>query len=608
MEFPRNPIQFLDNLIDRHKDWLRERNVASETLVYMGENVDQAGRGLDFIRHYVFNDQAQQSDPLAADTDLAMLQLYEYWRERNNMRPIEAWDGTKLRPWLPPQANPKIPALLDGSLSDIHLASYRGESWQSHVDRSHTRGPAAIDVLGNAAESYFEEIRRFDVWSTPNHWNPAAGGGHHGGHHAGHGSDVGPMRLYRHNDFNNIEVAPYSIRFWGFLKWIDRLRRRLLKEPDPAFIHDAESDISFMDRFNLDHFPWHDDVFKNGMCPEWNNQFGLRKHHKYKREQQGFCLEFLEFHSDLMAEYNKWLDRMGYLPTSEWRQGVQPFVPGVHDSGYMLRSAWPASPWGRGHSNGKGLKYYIWGKDLFDPDLVKFETVAELGYFFEEFRSIHGFGHVEHCDFRDQYLNNYSLRFFHWHQWIDDLYTRIKQLGHPQIKPDTDLDAVMKDIVDHSKFTPSPEPEYPLTGRWRYRSYHNEHQEDDSAALWFAADLTLTENPDGSLEGLLDSGHPDYQYDVVGKIDSRNVRYQTEPDWFDDRTIIVLKATGATDATKDHVYEYRGYLSPSWPDGRGQISSFTGSMSRTTRPDDPTKEGKIGSFVATRIADTDSLS
>ena len=102
MEFPRNPIQFLDNLIDRHKDWLRERNVASETLVYMGENVDQAGRGLDFIRHYVFNDQAQQSDPLAADTDLAMLQLYEYWRERNNMRPIEAWDGTKLRPWLPP--------------------------------------------------------------------------------------------------------------------------------------------------------------------------------------------------------------------------------------------------------------------------------------------------------------------------------------------------------------------------------------------------------------------------------------------------------------------------------------------------------------------------
>ena len=159
-------------------------------------------------------------------------------------------------------------------------------------------------MLGNAAESYFEEIRRFDVWSTPNHWNPAAGGGHHGGHHAGHGSDVGPMRLYRHNDFNNIEVAPYSIRFWGFLKWIDRLRRRLLKEPDPAFIHDAESDISFMDRFNLDHFPWHDDVFKNGMCPEWNNQFGLRKHHKYKREQQGFCLEFLEFHSDLMAEYN----------------------------------------------------------------------------------------------------------------------------------------------------------------------------------------------------------------------------------------------------------------------------------------------------------------
>ncbi|MDA7946090.1 MAG: hypothetical protein MPJ78_01290 [Hyphomicrobiaceae bacterium] len=601
MEFPRNPIQFLDDIVSRHKLWLRNRAIASETLVYMGENVDQVGRGLDFIRHYVFNDKATQKDPTAPGTDLALLQLYEHWRNRHGMRPIEPWDGTRLRPWLPAEANPKVPAILDGALSELHLASYRNQTWEDHLKARGIEGPAVIDVLGNAIESYYDAIRKFDVWSMPRFWNA---GGADGGH-AGHGSGVGPMRLYRHNDFNNIEVAPYSIRFWGFLKWVESLRRRLLKEPDQAYRHDGDSDISFMDRFNLDHFPWHDDVFNNGVCPEWNHQFGLRKHHKYKTTEQGYGLEFLEFHSDLMRAYNVWLDRMGYLPTSEWREGNQPFVPGVHHSGYILRTAFsphsPDNPWGRGHSNGEGIKYYIWGKDLFDPDLTKFETVAELGYFFEGFRFIHGFGHVEHCDFRDQYLNNYSLRFFHWHQWIDDIYDRARHLGLPLTKKGTTFETPMEEIVDASKFSPKPEAQLPLTGKWRYRSYHNDRQDDDQKALWFAADLTLTELPNGNLEGLLDSGHSDYRYNVSGRVDHRNIRHETEPDWYEDRSIIVMTAKGATDATKGHVYEYRGHLAPIWPDGEGQIRSFTGTVSRSTRPDDRSKEGTIGSFVATML-------
>ena len=605
MEFPQNPIQFLDYIVTRHKLWLRQRHAASETLAYMGENVDQAGRGLDFIRHYVHNDQAEQNDPNAPDTDLALLQLYEHWRNLYGMRPIETWDGSRLRPWLPPEANPKVPMILSGALSDLDLASYRGEPWQAHVDRSHTAGPAVVDVLGNAAESYYDAIRRFDVWSVPTLWNAASGGGH-----AGHSHSVGPMRLYRHNDFNNIEVAPYSIRFWGFLKWIETLRRRLLGEPDHPFRHDADSDISFMDSFNLDHFPWHDDIFNNGICPDWDNQYGLRKHHKYRNagsgSQQGYGLEFLEFHADLMRAYNEWLARMGYMQTKDWRDGDRPFVPGVHDSGYILRTAFstlfPTSPWGRGHSNGAGIKYHIWGADLFDPQLTKFETLAEIGYFFEGLRGIHGLGHVEHCDFRDQYLNNYSLRFFHWHQWIDNVYDRAKALARPQLKPNTSLETPMGEIVDASKFTPPPQAVFPLTGKWRYRSFHNEPQDRDSDAFWFAADLTLTEHPNGKLEGQLEGGNPDYKYKVFGHVDHRHTRYDTEPDWYEERSIIVMQATGITAATDGHVYEYRGHLAPTWPEGREQTPSFAGTVSRSKRPDDHTLEGKIGSFVASKSA------
>ncbi|WP_136661497.1 hypothetical protein [Nitratireductor sp. XY-223] len=296
---------------------------------------------------------------------------------------------------------------------------------------------------------------------------------------------------------------------------------------------------------------------------------------------------------------------------SEWRDGDQPFVPGVHNSGYILRTAFspssPGNPWGRGHSDGKGLKYYIWGKDLFDPELTKFATVAELGYFFEGFRSIHGFGHVEHCDFRDQYLNNYSLRFFHWHQWIDDIYSRIKHLGRPLIKEGTSYDDKMEEIVDATKFSPTPEARLPLTGTWRYRSYHNVPDGDDKEALWFAANLTIVEQPDGSITGELDPGHPDYNYKIAGHIDHRHVRYDTEPDWYEDRSIIVMQATGTTPATEGHVYDYRGHLAPVWPNGKGQVRTFTGTVSRSVRPDDSTKEGKIGSFVATRLQDSEGV-
>ena len=584
MEFPRNPIKFLDSIVSRQKEWLAVRPSVGESLRYMGENIDQQGRGSEFLQHYVYNDAARHPNPDDPDTDLALLQLYEHWRALHQFRPIESWDGTRLRPWLPSEANPGVPQVLQGDLQHFNHAYYRGRPWSS-----------PLDALGNAIEAYLDEIRRHHVWSRP--------------------SSGGTLRLYRFNDLNNIEVAPYSIRFWGFLRFADDLRRVYLRESLPAYAHDELSDITFMDNFNQNHFPWHDDVAEAGECPSWYRQYGLRKHYKYERRTQGYAVEFLEFHSDLLSAYNEWLQQMTMPSTSEWREDGLPFSVGVHDSSYILKYAFSGiedfkNPWGRGGTGGKAVDPKSWAGALFDSELARFDTAAELGHYMEFLTvqgiGLHGAGHVERCDIRDQYLNNYSLRFFHWHQWIDDYYQRIKALGRPHFKDGTMLEDKMEDIADT---TPEVEPpfESPLSGTWTYRSYVLE-SDVTKDTKWFVAELTLDQEQTGKLSGTLVGYGADgeldgrYSYAVSGEIDQRNVSYRQSPEWWDDRAIIVLRAVGKTGATKGHVYGYRGWLQPLWPDGKRQADAFVGTLCRLKRPDDPTLEGKTGSFIAVKRA------
>ena len=582
MTFPCNPIAFLDQIVTRHKKWLANRALMGESLRYMGENVDQQGRGEEFLRHCVFNDGARRPDPADPQTDLALLQLYQHWREVNGLRPIESWDGTRLRPWLPAEANPAVPQVLQGELQHFDAAYFRGRPWTS-----------PLDALGNAVEAYLDDIRRHHVWSRPR-----SGAG---------------LRLYRFNELNNLELAPYSIRFWGFLAFADNLRRTYLREPVVSYPHDERSDIAFMDEFNRSHFPWHDDVAGSGKCPSWYNQFGLRKRHKYDRGTQGYAAEFLEFHHDLLVAYNAWLADAGMPPTNEWRSDELPFAGGSHDSGYILKYAFSRlealeNPWGRGGTNGQALEPRLWAPDLFDADLSLYDTAAELGHYLESISvspiGLHGAGHVERCDIRDQYLNNYSLRFFHWHQWIDDLYARIKATGRPIFRPDTKLEDEMDAIMDVGKFRPPPSVERPLSGRWTYRSYT--HATDPTKdAQWFVAELELEQGDDGQLTGRLQGYaggqlHPDYVYTITGEFNQDNVVYQHKPGWWDDRAIVVMRAEGATDSTEGHVYEYRGWLEPKWPKGEEQVPACVGTLMRAERPDDPGLEGTVGSFIATK--------
>jgi hypothetical protein len=532
----------------------------------MREAIDTQGQGENFMRLYVHNPNPQKPDPQDEKTDLAMLELYEYWRTKYKLRPIEPWDGTTLRPWLPQEANPQVPLALQEleSLLDAYTRFSNipgeGEHWKR------------IDVLGNILESYYREIQSHSVWARPN------GGGR--------------LRFYRFNGLNNIETAPYSVLFWGFLKWSDNLRKQLFGLPVEPYPHDSESDITFLLKLNQNHFTWHDDVFEKGRCTRIDDQLGRQQRHKYGMNTKGYGIEFLRYHRDLIRRYDAWSTKMGYPPIQSWRSGH-------NHNAYVLKEAW-GWYYARNGTNGQPLDPAIYAPELLEPGLPAFPSVAALGYYLEQCRvKFHGIGHIENCDIRDVYTNNYSIRFFRWHKWIDELVDEILDSGRPwgDERPDSSIGEPIPNFKE--KYPQLEQPQGFLSGRWTYRSFNHEN-DPEKDPRWFVATMQLQQVRD-QLIGELDSGHPDYQYTIKGHIDGKNVVYETTPEWWDDRKVVILTATGATAKTKGHTYEYIGYIHPDWPTGKKQVDAFVGTVARTKRPDDPSKEGKVGSFMATRV-------
>ena len=567
------PIQFINQIMDRYKGWLNRRGVSGEALRYMREAVDQVGRGKEFIEFLIHNDSPSNDDPFDPRNDLALLQIYDHWRSHNNWRSIDPWDGSRLRPWLPAENNPKVPDLLKGDLSHFH------DAWSRFTPQGSSPDPYRwdpIDAFGLEIESYFTSIRRHATWSRPK------GGG--------------KLRYYRFNELNNIEVAPYSIRFWGFLKWADFLRRILLNDANAAIeLQSAEQgDIAFFDEFNQKHFTWHDDVFENGKCDDILNQFGQKKRHKHMMNHHGYAVEFLEFHGDLIKAYNERMQDSGMPHTEDW-------MPDEYNSAHILKLAF-GGPWGLGNSNGQLLDINQYAPELVDPELKSFSTGAELGYYLENCGiTWHGMGHVQNCDIRDVYTNNYSIRFFGWHQWIDSLYRKILASGKPKYDEAQPLDEPIPNFC--ATRTHFPNIVSPYTGSWVYRSYKNE-SDSQSDTTWFVATMRLQQisglspkgRPTDIVKGELDSGHPDYRYRLTGYIDSDNIQYEIKPGEYDERTILIMTAEGITEATRGHVYEYRGYYQVPYSRGKDQVPTFSGSMMRSIRPDNPNLEGTVGTF------------
>lgn len=131
----------------------------------------------------------------------------------------------------------------------------------------------------------------------------------------------------------------------------------------------------------------------------------------------------------------------------------------------------------------------------------------------------------------------------------------------------------------------------PFVGSWTYRSYLNLPQEVDGEAkiktiLFGQARLDIEGGSKGEFTGLLDMGG-EYILNVTGSIGSG--------------TPVSIRFTGVGDTgpVKGWVYDYTGWLVPSWPKGVDQVPAFVGSVIRT-EPHDGRPAGVTASFVCVR--------
>ncbi|MGH2558693.1 MAG: hypothetical protein ACRDJH_06485, partial [Thermomicrobiales bacterium] len=250
--------------------------------------------------------------------------------------------------------------------------------------------------------------------------------------------------------------TPYSYRYWAFVTWIGDLRKRLLGQPvfpvSPVYDRDGTilSDKEFTDIFHQVHHVWH----PNGGVASWTQatpgfQTSVGQHRRKKqisRAQVGW--EFFAFHRDHLLIFDRWLARTGQDP-------VQSINTCAHDT---TGGALPAPPAGldviAGGSGHPVVNYVTRAVDFtpphnnmwdgtrpgFDGTLREFASVGEMGQFFAldfnpfPFISVpaaapadagyHGDGHVLNGDLIQPVANNYVPRFYAWHGFIDDLWTK----------------------------------------------------------------------------------------------------------------------------------------------------------------------------------------
>jgi hypothetical protein len=389
---------------------------------------------LNFTRDWYLNPPAPN---VAGDQFLAhhlnvMLSRYEAWRSLHFLPPIRPWDGSDAFPDNDPATapvGPTMPPALNGGPFP--------SGWTTND-------------LGSAVRAYYNVLR--------NYVSPA---------------------------LNAVEMddevkAPFSYRYWSFMKWVSDLRRRFLGQPvfPVGLVYDRDgtllSEKEFADVFHQVHHVWHPD---SGPVPSWTQptpgfKTGVGQHRRKRqisRTQVG--AEFFAFHRDHLLLFDRWLARTGQDP-------VQSINTCAHDTAGVTPTpsdpAWPAALnaldvlpkpsaatepgdfwqnfFGPGTNVPPGLGYPLVSYGVTPPtvnfspphisywegDLKEFSSVGEMGQRFatdfNPFSPIavpgtsdagyHGLGHVLNGDLAHPVANNYVPRFFAWHGFIDELWAK----------------------------------------------------------------------------------------------------------------------------------------------------------------------------------------
>jgi hypothetical protein len=263
------------------------------------------------------------------------------------------------------------------------------------------------------------------------------------------------IRLYYNNTYRTAltdeladEVkAPYSYRYWAFMKWTSDLRRRVLGQPvfHVHKVYDRDgtvlSEKDFTDIFHQVHHVWH----PNGPVGSgWTQATPFFKtsagQHIGKREisRTQVGSEFFRFHREHLEIFDRWLDRMA-------QDRIQPLNACAHDtdpndpppagvdadfSGFPHIEDWSTNPpivvFNDVHTTywesdvdelaNLGEMGQLFATDFNQFPIINVTGVSDTGY--------HGTGHVLNADLLPPVDNNHSPRFFAWHHFNDAVWEK----------------------------------------------------------------------------------------------------------------------------------------------------------------------------------------
>jgi len=392
---------FVSSLIDGpsgHAAWLSGHSAPS---------------GDEFFTHYV-------GDPAHQD---GLLWQYESWRSEHGYTEVRPWNGTEalarsvpapeipspgtVLPWNTPGGPPFADAFLADSTGTAAL--------QGHF------GVGNTNALGAGIFAHWQAVRTFEF----------------------------------DGDIYEEDTAPYSIRFWGFMKWASVLRSRLLGIPVFAIpvVYDVDgvplSDIEFMDVANRWHTVWHG----GSACPLVTSEATDNAFAPAESPYGQFCGrrgqpgEFLRFHRNVLDTYDHWRRRAGMPLVARWRPD------GLHFHGDFIN----------GHTidevdlddNNSTVEY-----QQIKDRVQHFNTLADLADFCEG--DLHSAGHnaPESGDIADINTNNYSPRFFAWHRWIDYLW-EVRQPRFTSFRHVASDGTTVDQILTVVRPTPNPDRNEP---------------------------------------------------------------------------------------------------------------------------------------------------
>jgi hypothetical protein len=128
-----------------------------------------------------------------------------------------------------------------------------------------------------------------------------------------------------------------------------------------------------------------------------------------------------------------------------------------------------------------------------------------------------------------------------------------------------------------------------FAGKWTYRSYLNNPDKsvDPNGLLFGQAEINIAEQPDGMVTGTI--GGDGWSLNLTGK-----ATYSSNAS--------VLKVQGVgTVGGETWVYDYFGYLAPSWSIGVNQKPAILGTVIRTLpHSGGQAKAGVVASFLAVK--------